>query len=88
MSRPLWWLSFCDGSLPKGSQFLGACIVPAANMADACREAWRRGCNPGGEVCGVQFSADVPVHDGWIGRLMNKEEASGWTPGSAPTVRL
>jgi len=47
-----WYLSFCDPDRREGDKFLGGCIVVAATMPDAIREAWSRGCNPGGEVFG------------------------------------
>jgi hypothetical protein len=46
----LWYLSFCDGDRPKGSQFLGACVVIADSPEGAVTESHLRGCNPGGEI--------------------------------------
>jgi hypothetical protein len=39
-----FWLSFCDSKLPKGSQFLGACVidVTAAEAEDALIEVMLR----------------------------------------------
>lgn len=45
-----WWMSFADGTLPKGSQHLGCCIVHAMNEVEATKAAWARGINPGGEI--------------------------------------
>ena len=49
---PLWWLSFADGKRAKGDTWLGCAIVRAPSFPEACRVAWRMGCNPGGEVQG------------------------------------
>lgn len=43
----LWYLSFVD------DHFLGACVVEAPSMPDACRKAWALNINPGGQVLGV-----------------------------------
>ena len=48
----LWYLSFCDTDRPKGSQFVGACIVEAYDMGSAVMRAHVLGCNPGGDVQG------------------------------------
>lgn len=46
----LFWLSFADDTLPEGSQFLGACLVQAANLAFALTKTHVLGINPGGEI--------------------------------------
>jgi hypothetical protein len=48
----IWWLSFVDPDRAEGDRFLGACVVETveADMEQAVKEAWFRGCNPGGEV--------------------------------------
>lgn len=69
-----WWLSFCDGHLPKGSQFLGACIVEGDDVAEAAREAWARGCNPGGEVMGGPIDPRIEVPWKWTNRLLTRKE--------------
>jgi hypothetical protein len=53
-----WWLSFCEPTRPRGRKFLGGCIVEAEDMAEAIAEAWRHGCNPGGEVMGHEIPAE------------------------------
>lgn len=53
-----WWLSFADGSRPKGSQWLGVSIVRGANVYQAAMNAYALGCNPGGEVAGEPFYED------------------------------
>jgi hypothetical protein len=70
------WLSFCDASLPKGSQFLGACIVPGDDVVEAVQAAWRLGCNPGGEALGHVIPSDVEprIADKWKRRLLTRAE--------------
>lgn len=74
--EPLWWLSFCDASRPEGSQFLGAAIVSGPDIAFACMNAHALGCNPGGEVMGVQIPEGCKVAAKWHGRLLNREECA------------
>jgi len=69
-----WWLSFCDSNLPKGEQFLGACIVRARGFISAIREAHKQGCNPGGEVEGLETRSDFRPLDGWTNRLLSRNE--------------
>jgi hypothetical protein len=45
-----WWLSFATEE-----ESLGVAIVRGTDVVDAAQEASRRGCNPGGEVCGYRF---------------------------------
>ncbi len=80
----LFWLSFADATLPKGKQFLGACIVPGGDTGDlrtdlamAIKEAWRLGCNPGGQVAHQRVPPTVAPHIGpqWLGRLLTREDA-------------
>jgi hypothetical protein len=51
-----FYLSFADNSKPTGSQWLGACVVEADDAKEAIEEAWRAGCNPGGEVLAFKTS--------------------------------
>lgn len=73
----LWWLSFCDADLPAGSQSLGVCIVEGFDIGWAAAEAHRLGCNPGGEVWGVEFPVEK---EDWarerypIGKLMSRAD--------------
>lgn len=80
-NRPLWWLSFADAELPKGSQFLGACIVPAGSIIEAVQIAHAMGVNPGGDVVGHP----IPESDAWllaaqptlrtyVGRILTRDE--------------
>jgi len=66
-----YWLSFCDGSLPKGSQFLGALVV---DVTEADREA-------ASEVLRVRF----PNHDTdagpWIAAATRKAHETEVNPG-------
>jgi hypothetical protein len=72
----LWWLSFCDPHRPDGAQFLGACIVGGLDIATAAMSAHALGCNPGGEVMGVEMPEEFARHVGvaWCGRLLSKAE--------------
>jgi hypothetical protein len=71
-----WWLSFCDPIRPRGRQFLGGCIVEAGDMAEAIAEAWRHGCNPGGEAVGhevpPEFEHNIPRFG--VNKLLSKEQ--------------
>lgn len=78
VKEDFYWLSFADGALPKGRQFLGACIVRAASNLDAVRVAHRLGINPGGEVqirgpLDLSDKMEALVRSGYFERLMNKE---------------
>ena len=75
----LYWLSFADGKLPNGSQFLGGAFVRAKTMAEALRDAHRDGINPGGEVQSIHCpDGNDPtgkrIEDSDIGRLMQRDE--------------
>lgn len=77
-ASPWWWLSFADGSQPKGQQFLGVAIVgPAANVGQAVELARMHGANPGGEVMGSamqsQLRERIPAE--YLDRLLTKAEA-------------
>ncbi len=52
----MWWLSFVDGNLPEGEQFLGATVVPGSCIATASISAHAMGSNPG--VVGKLMSRD------------------------------
>lgn len=75
MPERWWWLSFADGDLPEGSQFLGVALVRGQNIADAARAAHVLGCNPGGEVQGVECREGTMVPDEYANRLLTKGEA-------------
>jgi hypothetical protein len=72
----MYWLSFCDGDLPKGQQFLGVAIVRGSNLEEAVSEAWRLGINPGGEVLSMEILvknySKIPIE--CIDKLLSLEE--------------
>lgn len=70
----LWCLSFADPERPKGTQWLGNCLVRARGMTGAIRESHRLGCNPGGQVMAI--SGDREVGAQWMNRLLSKEEVA------------
>lgn len=55
-----FWLSFCDPNRPRGSQFLGACLVRGWDFLDAVQSAWAHKCNPGGECQGYELAQAPP----------------------------
>lgn len=59
---PWWYMSFVDINRPRGNQFLGACLVFSGGeeIADAIKEAWRVGCNPGGAAQVVELPSPLP----------------------------
>lgn len=67
----MMYLSFCDLDKPKGTQFLGVCIVDADNIIAAVTLAHILGINPGGEVVGVEFHRPIP--DKYMNVLMDKD---------------
>lgn len=57
-------MSFADATKPKGTQFLGACVVEAANVASAVLVSHQNKCNPGGEIRIWEFEQDrcpIPI---------------------------
>jgi hypothetical protein len=77
--RKWWWLSFADGALPPGTQFLGACIVEASDFGEAVSSAWSHGLNPGGEVRGWEFRPDFSPKQSIRYRLLSRAEAESET---------
>ncbi len=75
-----WWLSFCDGSLPEGTQFLGAAVVDGETFADAIIRAHRLGCNPGGEVMFVEIPEDALPAPSYRHRLLDRATAERCGP--------
>lgn len=78
---PLFYLSFCDANKPKGTQFLGGCIVRADDMMSAVPVAWLEGCNPGGEamILEIPKEAEHKALSSDMNRLLSKEEiAQKW----------
>lgn len=80
-----WWLSFADGSLPVGTQFLGAVLIEANGFGFAVMATHLLGINPGGEVQAIgpaQFPADEMPHViKYAGRLMNRSECEQFDAG-------
>lgn len=72
----LWFLSFVDETLPKGSRFLGASIVEGEDIEEARDKADEEGCNPGGEIAGWIMipSAAAKVPSYYRNRLMQADE--------------
>jgi hypothetical protein len=71
----IFWLSFCDPDRPKGTQFLGAVMIEAPDLPAAIRRAWKKNCNPGGEI----VSTEVPPGKHadarrYLNRLMQRDE--------------
>ncbi len=75
-----WWLSFADGKLPEGEQFLGALVVPAPSFLLAITVANLAAVNPGGEVLGAPFPPEVAaiVQPDHVLRLMTREECEAF----------
>ena len=67
-----FYMSFCDPDLPKGTQFIGACIVEAPDFIMAIQTAHFRGINPGGEVMSWELQKAPPEEYQY--RLMSREE--------------
>jgi hypothetical protein len=68
-----WWLSFADGSRPKGHQFIGVVIVQGDSLGWAVLRAHQLGINPGGEVQAVPLTRKVPSTE-WRERLLTFDE--------------
>lgn len=76
MAEHLFYLSFADPDRPKGTQFLGACVIRAESILDAANRARDLGANPGGEVMGHAIEAKTAalVDERWQNRLLSKED--------------
>lgn len=68
------WLSFADGALPEGTQFLGVVIVRAPNFIMAVQLAHLMKINPGGEVKGLPIPNDMKIHPTWVNVLLTRAE--------------
>ena len=68
------WLSFADGSLPEGEQFLGVAIVEAGGVMEAAMVAKVHGINPGGEVKAIDIPPEHVPDEQYRYRLMSREE--------------
>lgn len=68
----LFYMSFADGTRPKGTQFLGGLFIRAKSFTGALQASHQRGLNPGGEVQVVVVKKSI--EEKWIGRLMSRAE--------------
>lgn len=71
-----WWLSFADGDLPKGEQFLGVALVRAHGMGTAAMTAHTLGINPGGEAMGIEIPPTFDIPAEYQNRLLTKDECA------------
>jgi hypothetical protein len=73
-------LSFADPDRPRGTQFLGACIVEAMHFVEAIKIAHVLGINPGGEVKSQGWEFDDPAKIEFIreraNKLMSRQECA------------
>jgi hypothetical protein len=77
-----WWLSFADAGLPKGSQFLGCCIVEGYGIITAVQRAHELGIDPGGGVMGIDIPNDL-LHqfpESYRDRLLTRQETEELGP--------
>jgi hypothetical protein len=65
--RKVFWLSFCDPDLPKGEQFLGACLIEVT-AADA-HEAT------------IRPFPFAPAGSDWLAAALRKANSLGCNPG-------
>ncbi len=75
----LFWLSFADPDLPKGTQFLGGCVVRATSFIEAVQVSHALGINPGGEVQGHPVAIPDgfhPVPEAYIERLLSRDDCA------------
>ncbi len=80
----MWWfLSFADGRLPKGTQFLGGVLIEAEDFTAAVQKTHFLGINPGGEVLGQGPAITIDavgdaVYKKYSNRLLTREECNEW----------
>jgi hypothetical protein len=72
--KDLWYLSFVETGPPD--KFLGGLVIEGDDLADALRNAWRLGLNPGGAVLGTPIR-DNPFP---VNRLMSRDELASFAP--------
>lgn len=70
-----YYMSFADGTRPKGRQFLGALYVEAPTSVQAIFIAHERKINPGGEVEILEVPAGFEPLVGQQYRLLSAKEA-------------
>lgn len=93
MSDPWWWFSFADPERPKGSQFLGVCLLTAADFVSALLKSKAFGINPGGEVMGFAIAPvdeeGVQLLSSYGGQLLSeKEKVIEMQQALKPHIRL
>lgn len=70
------WCSFADPNLPKGTQFLGVCVLEMPSDAGpvlASVKAHALGINPGGELLTVPFARGL-IHESWLNIFIPRDE--------------
>ncbi len=90
--RESWyWLSFADGSLPTGQQFLGVAIVRAPGFGPAVIKARVLGINPGGWVQGFELPGGALPEDvlsQYANRLLTKADCEDFDRAIGGTGRV
>ncbi len=73
----VFWISYADGTLPEGQQFLGVVITKCQGVIDASSKTHRLGINPGGEMLSMEIPEQVAAHipAKYFARLLSREEA-------------
>lgn len=71
----MYYMSFADGELPKGSQFLGACFVESDSPVEAHFLACAYSLNPGGEILYIRVPVDMEYKfKPYLNRLLSRQE--------------
>ncbi len=72
-----WYFYFVDENRPEGDRFVGAVVVPGADVIEAIEAAGRLGCDPGGtEAKGLAIVEHMLPSEAWRNRLLSKTEAN------------
>lgn len=74
MSETYWWLSFADGDLPEGQQFLGVVIASGPTFEEVVTKTHQMGINPGGEIQAVEIPAGHVPPNEFHDRLLSRAE--------------
>lgn len=82
VANPYHYLSFVDTSrpykaeedYPGGPRWSGACYVPGATLEEAVANAWKLGCNPGGQVKGFGPIPGADIALKYRHRLLSRED--------------
>lgn len=71
----LYWLSFVDENKIPGTAFIGASIVAADTSENAPIVAYKKGCNPGGQIAIMEITEHQDkINPDYFHRLLTKEE--------------